>query len=87
MILQLQVTDISFDLDSLDLLQQPNLQEHLQEEYVGYIVEIEVPDDADDEDIGNELFKELTAQSGTLIDSLSYTIKKFGRLNSNVTIN
>lgn len=72
MILQLQVTDVSFDLDSDDLLQQPNLQEHLQEEYVGYILEIEVSDDADDEDIGNELVEELTAQSGWLIDSLSY---------------
>jgi hypothetical protein len=72
MILQLQVTDIFFDLDSDDLLQQPNLQEHLQEEYVGYIVEIEVPDDADDEDIGNELVEELTAQCGWMIDSLSY---------------
>jgi len=50
-------------LDSNDLIQQPNLQESLQEEYVGQIWE------ADDED---DLVEELTCATGWCIKSIDY---------------
>ena len=61
--MQFQITKIHFDLDSDDLIQQPNLQESLQEEYVGQIWE------ADDED---DLVEELTCATGWCIKSIDY---------------
>jgi len=61
--MQFQITKIHFDLDSNDLIQQPNLQESLQEEYVGQIWE------ADDED---DLVEELTCATGWCIKSIDY---------------
>jgi len=58
-----QVTEIEFDLDDEDVIVNPNLQEQLQEEYVGQIWE------ADDED---DLVEEITAATGWCIKSLNY---------------
>ena len=61
--MQFQITAIEFDLDYQDLISQPNLQESLQEQYVGDIWE------ADDED---DLVEEITASSGWCIKSIDY---------------
>jgi hypothetical protein len=61
--MQFQITKIDFDLDSDDLIEQPNLQESLQEEYVGQIWE------ADDED---DLVEEITCATGWCIKSIDY---------------
>ncbi len=61
--MQFQITKIHFDLDSDDLIEQPNFQESLQEEYVGQIWE------ADDED---DLVEELTCATGWCIKSIDY---------------
>ena len=61
--MQFQITKIYFDLDSDDLTAQPNLQESLQEEYVGQIWE------AYDED---DLVEELTCATGWCIKSIDY---------------
>ena len=61
--MQFQITKIDFDLDSDDLIEQSNLQESLQEEYVGQIWE------AYDED---DLVEELTCATGWCIKSIEY---------------
>jgi len=61
--MQFQITKIDFDLDSDDLIEQPNLQESLQEEYVGQIWE------ADGED---DLVEEITCATGWCIKSIDY---------------
>lgn len=72
--MQVQVTKIEFDLDDVDVLQQPNLQEQLQEEYVGLIYDLDVDEysSLDDETIGNELVETITSQSGWCINSIDY---------------
>jgi hypothetical protein len=69
--MKVQVTSIQFDLDEIDVLQNPNLSEQLQEEYVGLIYDLE-DFDADDDEVGDELIEEITAQSGWLINSLNF---------------
>jgi hypothetical protein len=61
--MKFQVTKINFDLDDEDLITNPNLQEQLQEEYVGQIW------DADDED---DLVEEITCATGWCIKSIDY---------------
>lgn len=70
--MKVQITSIVFDLDSDDVISQPHLQESLQEEYVGLIFDLDVPNDSDDEVIEDELVEEVTASSGWLIQSLNY---------------
>lgn len=74
--MQVQVTKIEFDLDDIDVLQQPNLQEQLQEEYVGLIYDLDVDEysSLDDETIGDELVEAITSQSGWCINSIDYRI-------------
>lgn len=71
-----QVTKVIFELDSRDIISQPNLQESLQEEYVGQIFDLDMSsyDDGefDDEDVADELLEELSCSSGWLIRSLDY---------------
>ena len=61
--MQFQITQIKFDLDDVDLISNPNLQEQLQEEYVGQIWESE-----DEED----LVEEITCASGWYIETIDY---------------
>lgn len=70
--MQVQVTKIQFDLDSLDIIQQPNYQEKLQEEYVGQIFDLDLPNDSDDEIIITELMEEILTMSGETISDLDY---------------
>lgn len=71
-----QVTEVIFDLDSRDVMSQPNLQESLQEEYVGQIFDLDMSsygtDEFDDDDVADELLEELSASSGWCIRSLNY---------------
>jgi hypothetical protein len=61
-----QVTEIEFDLDDEDVIANPNLQEQLQEEYVGQIWE------ADNED---DLVDTISDSTGWCIKSISYKIE------------
>lgn len=74
--MKVQITKIKFDLDSTDIEQQPNLQESLQEEYVGLIYDLDMSHYGtggwDDEDVGDELVEEITSQSGWCIRSIDF---------------
>lgn len=70
--MQVQVTKIQFDLHPLDIIQQPNYQEKLQEEYVGQIFDLDLPNDSDDEIIITELMEEILTMSGETIFDLDY---------------
>lgn len=72
--MQVQVVEIEFDLDQLDVMQQPNLQESLQEEYVGLIYDLDMSnhETVDDESISDELVEEITSQSGWCIRFINY---------------
>lgn len=70
--MKVQVTKIEFDLHPLDIAQQPNYQESLQEEYIGQIFDLDIPNDADDETIITELMEEITCASGETISFLDY---------------
>ena len=50
---QVQITEIEFDLDTLDIIQQPNMKESLQEEYVGQIYDLDMCcyDEVNDESV------------------------------------
>lgn len=72
--MKVQITKIEFDLHPLDIAQQPNYQEKLQEEYVGQIFDLDVPNDADDETIITELMDEITCVSGETISFLTYRV-------------
>jgi hypothetical protein len=72
--MQVQLTEIEFDLDSDDIEQQPNLQESLQEEFVGLIYDLDMSDydEINDQTVGDELVEEITCQSGWCIRSLNF---------------
>ena len=70
--MQVQVTKIQFDLHPLDIIQQPNYQEKLQEEYVGQIFDLDLPNDSDDETVITELMEEILTMSGETISDLDY---------------
>ena len=71
-----QITDISFDcsLEDDDWTEQDQLatEEDLPKEYIGSVWELEVDDDATDEEICDELCEEITCSSGWLINSIDF---------------
>lgn len=77
MIRTVQITDIEFDLtlddeDAWELDDPEMLQEQLQKGYTGRIFEVEVPQDADDEEIAYELCEEVSAVSGWCINAIDF---------------
>ena len=72
-----QITDISFDCsldDDDDWTEQDQLvtEQDLPKSYIGMVCELEVSDDATDEEIGDELCEEITCSSGWLINSINF---------------
>lgn len=71
-----QVTEISFDcsLDDEDWTEQDQLEteENLPKAYVGQIFEVEVTDDANDEEVAYELCEEVSSTSGWCIKSIDF---------------
>jgi hypothetical protein len=77
MIRTVQITEINFDLtlddeDAWEIDDSEMLQESLQNGYIGQIFELEVPDDADDEEIEYELCEEVSESSGWCINSIDF---------------
>ena len=77
MIRSVQITDIDFDLtlDDEDAWENDDpemLQERLQNGYIGKIIELEVPDDASEDEIVDELLDEVSCMSGWCINSINY---------------
>jgi hypothetical protein len=74
--MKVQITKIKFDLDSTDIEQQPNLQESLQEEYVGKVLNLDMSHYGtggwDDEDVEEQLTEEITCHTGLLINYVNY---------------
>ena len=71
---QVQITEIEFDLDTLDIIQQPNMKESLQEEYVGQIYDLDMCcyDEVNDETVCDCLVQEITNQSGLYINLINF---------------
>ena len=71
---QVQITEIEFDLDTLDSIQQPNMKESLQEEYVGQIYDLDMCcyDEVNDESVCDCLVQEITCATGWCIKSIDY---------------
>jgi len=77
MIRTVQITEIDFDLtldeeDAWELDDPELLQKQLQEGYTGQIFEVEVEDDADDDEVVEELLEEVSAASGWCINSIDF---------------
>lgn len=77
MIRTVQITEIDFDLtlddeDAWELDDPELLQQQLQEGYVGEVYELEVSDDADDDEVAEELCEEVSAVSGWCINSIDF---------------
>ena len=77
MIRTVQITEINFDLtlddeDAWEIDDPEMLQESLQNGYIGQTYELEVPDDADDEEIEYELCEEVSESSGWCINSIDF---------------
>ena len=77
MIRTVQITEINFDLtlddeDAWEIDDPEMLQESLQNGYIGQIFELEVSDDADDEEIAYELCEEVSDSSGWCINSIDF---------------
>lgn len=71
---QVQITEIEFDLDALDSIQQPNMKESLQEEYVGQIYDLDMCcyDEVNDETVCDCLVQEIANQSGLYINLINF---------------
>ena len=71
---QVQITEIEFDLDPLDSIQQPNMKESLQEEYVGQIYDLDMCcyDEVNDETVCDCLVQEIANQSGLYINLINF---------------
>ena len=71
---QVQITEIDFDLDSLDNIQQPNIRESLQEEYVGQIYDLDMScyDEVNDESVCDCLVQEINSQSGLFVSLIDF---------------
>lgn len=76
MIRTVQITDISFDcsLDDSDWTEQDQIEteEKLSTEYTGMVVELDVSDDADDEELVDELLEEVSCSTGWCINSINF---------------
>jgi hypothetical protein len=76
MIRTVQITDIDFDcsLDDEDwsLEEQQETAKVQAETYIGQIIELDVPDDASDNEIVDELLDEVSCMSGWCINSINY---------------
>ena len=77
MIRTVQITEINFDLtlDDEDVWENDDpemLQEQLQKGYIGRIFKVDVPDDADQEEIAYELCEEVSDASGWCINSIDF---------------
>ena len=76
MIRTVQITDISFDcsLDDPDWTEKDQLvtEEDLPKSYIGMVVELEVDDDASDDDVVEELLEEISCSSGWCINNIDF---------------
>jgi hypothetical protein len=77
MIRTVQITEIDFDLtldeeDAWELDDPELLQQQLQKGYVGEVYELEVSNDADDDEVAEELCEEVSAVSGWCINSIDF---------------
>jgi hypothetical protein len=77
MIRTVQITEIDFDLtlddeDAWELDDPEMLQKQLQDGYTGQIFELEVTQDADDDEVVYELCEEVSAASGWCINSIDF---------------
>ena len=71
-----QITDISFDcsLEDDDWTEQDQLvtEEDLPKSYIGSVWELEVSDDADDDQVVEELLEEVSCSSGWCINNIDF---------------
>ena len=71
-----QITDISFDcsLEDDDWTEKDQLEteENLPKAYIGQVYELEVDDDADDDEVSYELCEEVSCASGWCINSIDF---------------
>jgi hypothetical protein len=67
--IKVQLSKIKFELDSLDVIQQPNYQESLQETYVGRIYELDL--NVNSNSITDELIEKTTEELQDLIENES----------------
>ena len=76
MIRTVQVTNISFDcsLDDWEWTEKDQLEEEekLHQTYIGMVVELDVSDDADDEEVVEELLEEISCSSGWCINNIDF---------------
>lgn len=76
MIRTVQITDISFDcsLEDDDWTEQDQLEieQRLPKHYIGQVYELEVDDDADDDQITEELLDEVSCDSGWCINNIDF---------------
>lgn len=76
MIRTVQITDISFDcsLDDWEWTEKDQLEEEekLHQTYIGSVWELEVDDDADDDEITEELLDEVSSATGWCINSIDF---------------
>lgn len=71
-----QITDIEFDcsLEDDDWTEKDQLEteENLPKAYIGQVYELEVSDDADDDEVVEELLEEVSCSSGWCINSIDF---------------
>ena len=76
MIRTVQITDIEFDcsLEDDDWTEKDQLEteENLPKAYIGQVYELEVSDDADDDQVVEELLEEVSCSSGWCINSIDF---------------
>lgn len=70
--MKVQITEIDFEIDSIDEIQNPQMRESLQEEYVGKVFDLDIPDARDDENVGDKLVEVVADDSGLLINYVNY---------------
>ena len=71
-----QITDIAFDcsLEDDDWTEKDQLEteENLPKAYIGQVYELEVSDDADDDQVVEELLEEVSCSSGWCINNIDF---------------
>ena len=71
-----QITDIAFDcsLEDDDWTEKDQLEteENLPKAYIGQVYELEVSDDADDDEVVEELLEEVSCSSGWCINNIDF---------------
>ena len=76
--INVQITEIAFDcsLDDADWSVSDQLftEEKLAEEYTGVIIELDLNNDANDDEISDELLGEVSCMSGWCINKLDYRL-------------